>query len=72
MKQLLIDSKIIGSDELDIYKSSEYQVKTIVPYLENPKMNTYLFDQNELDQFLKNYATFAEFIISVEQVVAKA
>ena len=69
---MLIDSKIIESDELDIYKSSEYQVKTIVPYLENPKMNTYLFDQGELDQFLKDYATFAEFIISVEQVEAKA
>ena len=69
---MLIDSKIIGSDDVDIYRSSEYQVKTIIPYLENPKMNTYLFDQNELDQFLKEYATFAEFIISIEQVVAKA
>ncbi len=69
---MLIDSKTIGGDDVDIYRSSEYRVKTIVPYLENPKMNTYLFDQGELDQFLKDYENFAEFIVSVKQVVAKA
>ena len=69
---MLIDSKIIGSDELDVYRSSKYQVKTIIPYSENHKMNTYLFDQDELTQFLEDSVKFAEFIISVEQVVATA
>ncbi len=65
---MLIDSKIIGSDELDVYRSSKYQVKTIIPYSETPKMNTYLFDQDELTQFLEDSVKFSEFIISVREM----
>jgi hypothetical protein len=70
-KALLIETKIITNAEVEIYRESKYEVITIVPLVENPKMSTYIFDQEELDDFLEGYGEYAEFIISVKQASAK-
>ena len=72
MKELLIESKPIGSDEVDIYLSSKYRVTTIIPSEKNPVMNVYLFAMEELNDFLKEYDRYTEFLIWVEQAEAIA
>jgi hypothetical protein len=72
VRRLLIESKSIGSDEVDIYLSSRYRVTTIIPFKENPIMNIYLLTKEELNDFLEGYDQYAEFLISVEQAEAIA
>ncbi len=72
MRELLIESKSIGIDEVDIYLSSRYKVTTIIPFKEKAVMNVYLFAKEELDDFLKGYDRYKEFVISVEQAEAIA
>lgn len=72
MRGVLIESKAIGSDEVDVYMSSKYRVTTIIPFKENPVMNVYLFTKDELNSFLEGYDQYAEFIVSVEQAEAMA
>jgi hypothetical protein len=69
---MLIKSMAISGEEVEIYRSSKYQVITIVPSDQDPAMNIYIFDQEELDRFLKSYSKYGEFIISVSQVEATA
>ncbi len=69
---MLIESKAIGSDEVDIYISSKYRVTTIIPFKENPVMNVYLLTKEELNDFLEGYDQYAEFLISIEQAEAIA
>jgi hypothetical protein len=69
---LLIQSKAIGSGEVDIYISSKYRLTTIIPLGENPVMNVYLLTKEELDTFLKGYDQYTEFLVSVEQAEAVA
>jgi hypothetical protein len=69
---LLIESKAIGSNEVDIYMSSRYRVTTIIPFKENAVMNIYLFTKEELNDFLEGYDQYAEFLVSIEQVEAMA
>ena len=69
---MLIESKAIGSGEVDIYMSSKYRVRTIIPFKQNPVMNVYLFTKEELNTFLDGYDQYAEFIVSVEQAEAMA
>jgi hypothetical protein len=72
VKSVLIESKAIESDEVDIYMSSRYRVRTIIPFKGNPVMNVYLFTKEELNTFLEGYDQYAEFIVSVEQAEAMA
>jgi hypothetical protein len=67
-----IESRVITNDEVEIYRSSKYRVTTITPLMKNPKMNVYLFKQDEIGEFLEGYGEYAEFIVSVEQVEAIA
>ncbi len=72
VRELLIESKSIASGEVDIYLSFKYRVTTIIPFKENAVMNVYLFAMEELDDFLKGYDRYKEFVISVEQAEAIA
>jgi hypothetical protein len=72
VRELLIESKSIGSDEVDVYISSKYRVTTIIPFKGNPIMNIYLLNKEELNDFLEGYDRYAEFLISVEQAEAIA
>ncbi len=69
---MLIESKSIGSDEVDIYLSSKYRVTTIIPSKENPIMNVYLLAKEELDDLLTGCDPYTEFVVSVEQAEAIA
>ncbi len=69
---MLIESKIIGNEEIEIYRSSKYRVTTIIPSEKNPVMNVYLFNREELNDYLEECGKYAEFIVSVEQVEAMA
>ena len=69
---MLIESKAIGSDEVDIYQTSKYRVTTIIPFKESPVMNIYLFTREEFDNFLEGYDQYSEFVVSVEQIEAMA
>ncbi len=69
---MLIESKVIREENVEIYRSSKYRVTTIIPLEKDPVMNVYLFSQEELDDFLHGYNRYSEFIVSVEQVEAIA
>jgi hypothetical protein len=69
---MLVETRTIRAEDVDIYRSSKYQVITIIPSDQNPAMNIYVFDQEELARFLKSYSKYAEFIVSVTQVEATA
>jgi hypothetical protein len=69
---LLIDSKRITNEEVEIYRSSRYRVITVIPTDPNPTMNVYVFDQEELDHFLRSYSKYSEFVVAVSQVEALA
>jgi hypothetical protein len=72
VRELLIESKAIGSGEVDVYISSKYRVTTIIPFKENPVMNVYLLTNEELNDFLEGYDQYAEFLVSIEQAEAIA
>ena len=69
---MLIESRTIKNDEVEIYRSSRYRITTIIPTEKNPVMNVYLFSQKELENFLGEYVKYSEFLVSVEQVEAMA
>ena len=63
-----VEKDVITPPEVDRYRSAMYRVTTIVPLVENPTRNIYLFDQEALESFLEGYEEYAEFIVSVEQI----
>ena len=69
---MLIESKVITNEDVEIYRSSKYQVVSIVPSDLSPTMNVYIFNQEELDHFLRSYSKYSEFVIAVSQVEALA
>ena len=69
---MLIESKIIGNEEAEIYRSSKYRVTTIIASGINSVMNVYIFNREELNDYLTCYNKYAEFIVSVEQAEAMA
>ncbi len=69
---MLIESKRITNEEVEIYRSSKYEAISIIPSDPDPTMNVYIFDQEELDHFLRTYNKYSEFVIAVRQVEALA
>ncbi|HVP80067.1 MAG TPA: hypothetical protein VMV04_19470 [Thermodesulfobacteriota bacterium] len=69
---MLIESKPMERDDMDLYLSSKYRLTTIIPLRENPVMNVYLFTKEELDTFLAGYNQYTEFLVSVELAEAVA
>jgi hypothetical protein len=58
--------QIISKEDLDKYWNSHYSVKVVVPRDEDPYVEEFIFDQDDLDKYLENYHRTAEFIVSVE------
>lgn len=56
----------ISKEELDKYWNSHYSVKVVIPRDEDPYIEEFIFDQDDLDRYLENYSQTAEFIIAVE------
>lgn len=63
-----IESKVLSNEERDKFFHSKYKVVTVIPYVDNPKMNTYIFTKEMLDNFLEGYQEIAEFIIDVAPI----
>ena len=72
LKRRLKESKVISKDVLKMFQLSDYRVTTVVPLEKNPKMKIYIFNQKEFNDFLEGYGEYAEFIVSVDRVLAKA
>lgn len=58
--------RVISKEQLDDYWNGHYEVKIVIPMDENPYMEEFLFDQEELDRFLENYGRQAAIIVSIE------
>ncbi len=69
---MLVESKVIPSEQVELYISAKYEVFTIIPAPLNPTMNTYIFTHEELENFLKDYTRHGELVISVRQAEATA
>jgi hypothetical protein len=63
-----IETVEITQDEVDAYTEMRYRVTTVVPLSNAPKQNTYVFSQSELDEFLKGYADYEEFLIAIIRI----
>lgn len=59
-------SRIISKEQLQKYWNGHYEVKVVIPMDEDPYIEEFLFDQDELDRYLENYGEHAAFIISIE------
>jgi hypothetical protein len=59
-------SRIISKEELQKYWNGHYEVKVVVPMDEDPYIDEFLFDQEELDRYLDHYGEHAAIIISIE------
>ena len=59
---------VIATQEVERYRAARYRVSTVVPLVEDPTKNIYIFDQNALESFLEGYEEYAEFIVSVELI----
>ncbi len=62
------ESRVITQAEVQRFLGARYRVRTVVPLVENPTQNTYLFDQEALESFFEGYEEYAEFVVAVEQV----
>jgi len=58
--------RVISQEQLEEYWNGHYEVKIVIPMDENPYIEEFLFDQEELDRFLENYGQQAALIISIE------
>jgi len=63
--------KPVSSEVVKEYEEASYVLKTIVPLVEEPYMNTYELNQSELDAFLDGYDEYAEFIVSLDKIESK-
>ena len=58
----------IDTETVEQYRQGMYRLKTITPYVDEPKQNTRYLTQEALNDFLIGYNEYAEFIISIEKV----
>lgn len=54
--------------ERDTYIAATYEVSTVIPLNDEPYLNKYVFNQEQLDQFLEGYDEYAEFLVEVKRV----
>lgn len=57
--------KIITDEECIKFTEQKYKVTTVIPYVTDPKMNTYIMTQKDLDDFLDGYSEYAEFLVEI-------
>ncbi len=58
--------QVISKEQLENYLDGHYEVKIVIPMDEEPYIEEFLFDLEELDRFLGKYAEQPAFIISIE------
>lgn len=60
--------KNITDKKREEYMNARYEITTVVPILDKPYMNKYLLTQDELDEFMIDYETYAEFIVEIKKI----
>ena len=65
-----IESQEIELDTLDLYSESSYLLKTIEPMDDGLIMNTYLVDQEGLNNFFGSYGEHGEFVVELKRLEA--
>ena len=58
-----VESKAISQEELNQWHEAQYRVTTIVPLLDEPKMNIRELNQSSLNELLDGYNEYAEFLV---------
>lgn len=58
---------MISHSEVERLQSSKYRGTTVIPYVEKPRMNIRILDQEGLETLLEGYSEYAEFVISIER-----
>ncbi|MCK5061298.1 hypothetical protein KAR28_01995 [Candidatus Parcubacteria bacterium] len=61
-------SEEISSTQRDHFMNSKYHVTTVVPIVDGPYINRYVFNQEQLNRFLENYDEFAEFLTEIKKI----
>jgi len=64
------NSEVISPRERDEYINATYHVTTVVPLIneDEPYINRYIFNQEQLSQFLENYGEVAEFLVEIKKI----
>ncbi len=62
-----VDTVVISPEEVEQYSSARFRVTTVIPLVEKPTRNTYVFTQEALDSFLEGYEEYAEFVVAIER-----
>lgn len=66
-----LETEVISPAERDeLLDEKRYRVVTVMPLVDEPKRNVRILDQDALNDFLDEYNTFAEFLVSVEPIEA--
>ena len=47
---------------------AKYEVVTVVPLVDNPYRSKRIVNQEELDDLLKGYEEYAEFLVSINKI----
>lgn len=63
-----IKETVITENEKVVYDNSKYEVTTVVPLVEKPYTNKYIFTQKQLDQFLEAYQEYGEFLVEIKRI----
>jgi len=63
-----IEKIIISMNDIETYEQAKYRVTTIIPYIDNPEKNIYIWDRDTLLDFLLGIGEYAEFPISIEKL----
>ena len=61
-----VDEETVSQEVVDKYRNSQYEVKSIVPYTEDPQLQTRIVPQSGLDTVLEGYHEYAEFLVAID------
>ncbi len=62
-------SKAIDEKELRLYMDMQYEVQTVIPYVEKPLLCSRVLSQDQLDQLLEGYSEYAEFFVKITPII---
>jgi hypothetical protein len=63
-----VNSEMISQEDVDNYRESKYEVRSVVPLVDEPRLDTRIVPQSGLDTVLESYHEYAEFLIGIEPV----
>ena len=61
-----VETESISQKEVDYYRNAQYEVKSVTPLVNNPKLQKRIVPQGGLDTVLEGYHQYAEFLVEIE------